>query len=203
MEETPSHPGGLSDTARKRLDEYRKQRDQPREGFKARNERMDDGQEQRGIGEFQRRANRDYQRGGPQDRRRGWNADDLRSERRGGREDGPSVRVPNVGWDSTPRSQPGDSRDSGWGRARNRQWDAPTPVARRGAVGSREGSPDDGPVALDAREWEEEQVRLDRDWYMSSEGGAVDEEYNPLAQYDDLDVKKTAELAQKQVVSMY
>ncbi|KAG8963054.1 DEAH-box RNA helicase prp16 [Tulasnella sp. 419] len=53
--------------------------------------------------------------------------------------------------------------------------------------------------ALDAREWEEEQVRLDRDWYMTSEGGALDEDYNPLAQYDDLDAQKTAELAKKQV----
>ena len=109
------------------------------------------------------------------------------------------MRVPNVGWDSTPNSQAGGS-GSGWGSAKNRGWDAPTPVANRN--GSRAGSPDGSAVPLDAREWEEEQVRLDRDWYMSSEGGALDEEYNPLAQYDDLDAKKTAELAQKQVVSI-
>lgn len=52
---------------------------------------------------------------------------------------------------------------------------------------------------MDAREWEEEQVRLDRDWYMASEGGAMDEEYNPLAQYDDLDAKRSEELERKQV----
>lgn len=44
-------------------------------------------------------------------------------------------------------------------------------------------------------------MKLDRDWYMTSEGGAMDDEYNPLSQYDDLDAKKTAELAAKQVVS--
>ncbi len=166
------------------------------------NDRRDEGP--KGLGDFQRRANRGKEENG----RRGWDATDMRSERRNGRsDDGPSVRVPNVGWDSTPRSQNGwdstprsqsggPSSSSGWGSARNRQWDAPTPVAKRGARG---GSPED--VTLNAREWEEEQVRLDRDWYMTSEGGALDEEYNPLAQYDDLDAQKTAELASKQVVS--
>lgn len=74
-------------------------------------------------------------------------------------------------------------------------------MAKRGA---RADSPsDDGPVPLDARDWEEEEVKLDRDWYMTSEGGGgMDEEYNPLSQYDDLDAVKSAELAQKQVVSI-
>ncbi|KAG8913730.1 DEAH-box RNA helicase prp16 [Tulasnella sp. 408] len=190
-EETPSHPGGLSDVARKRLEEHRKMREQQRDGIRAQNEKRDDGP--RGIGDYQRRANRDREYGG----RRGWNAGDLRSERGDShREDGPSVRVPNVGWDSTPRSSSSaGGSSSGWGSARNRQWDAPTPRSSRG------GSPDDelrgGP--LDAREWEEEQVRLDRDWYMASEGGAMDEEYNPLAQYDDLDAKRSEELERKQV----
>jgi hypothetical protein len=42
------------------------------------------------------------------------------------------------------------------------------------------------------REWEEEQVRLDRDWYMGAEEGGLmgDEEHNPLAQYDDLTAAK-------------
>lgn len=46
-------------------------------------------------------------------------------------------------------------------------------------------------------------MKLDRDWYMTSEGGGgMDEEYNPLSQYDDLDAAKTAEMAQKQVVKL-
>jgi hypothetical protein len=70
----------------------------------------------------------------------------------------------------------------------------------------RGGSPDDGDGALgiDAREWEEEQVKLDRDWYTGAEEGGVtgDDEHNPLAQYEDLSALKQAEIATKQVVSL-
>ena len=104
------------------------------------------------------------------------------------------MRVPNVGWDATPRNGRGDE-GSGWGGAKNRMWDAPTPRAVR-----EEG---DGTFGIDAREWEEEQIRLDRDWYTGAEEGGVagDEENNPLAQYDDLAAFKEAEIATKQVVS--
>ena len=153
------------------------------------------GDAPRGLGDFQRRSNRDREWGG---RRRGningWDST-PRSER-GRRDDAPSVRIPDAAWDSTPRSQAGG--DGGWGAARNRRWDAPTPRA------ARAGSPDDeeGALGLDAREWEEEQIRLDRDWYMGAEEGALagDEEHNPLSMYDDLEPKKQAELATKQVV---
>jgi len=68
------------------------------------------------------------------------------------------------------------------------------------------------------REWEEEQTQLDRDWYMANEDGTLvsipreyfllllmtpqmgDEEHNPLAQWEDLEAKKQAEIAAKQVV---
>lgn len=61
----------------------------------------------------------------------------------------------------------------------------------------------EGGVGLDMREWEEEQTRLDRDWYMGAEEGGVagDEDFNPLAQYEDLAAIKQAEVATKQVVS--
>lgn len=113
--------------------------------------------------------------------------------------DAPSVRVPNLGWESTPRGTRGEE-GSGWGGARNRLWDAPTPRAARG--GSPDG--DDGAFGLDAREWEEEQVKLDRDWYSGAEEGGVagDDEHNPLAQYEDLSALKQAEIATKQVVSI-
>ncbi|KAJ7773015.1 P-loop containing nucleoside triphosphate hydrolase protein [Mycena metata] len=192
--ETPSHPGGLSETGRKRLEEYRRNKDKQREGITAANERREDGP--KGLGDFQRRSNRDRDRGwgGKRDfdqpqNGRGWDAT-PRSVRGNG--DAPSVRVPNVGWDSTPR-RPGDE-NSGWGAANNRLWDAPTPR------NVRAGSPDDA-IGLDAREWEEEQIRLDRDWYTGAEEGGVagDEENNPLAQYEDLNALKSAEIATKQV----
>ncbi|KAJ7102564.1 pre-mRNA splicing factor [Mycena belliarum] len=195
-EETPSHPGGLSEVGRKRLEEHRRNKDRQREGITAANEPRADAP--RGLGDFQRRLNRDRDRGwGGRDAHRqeqaqnarGWDAT-PRSVRGNG--DAPSVRVPNVGWESTPRRR-GDE-NSGWAGANNRLWDAPTPR------NIRAGSPDEA-IGLDAREWEEEQVRLDRDWYTGAEEGGVagDEENNPLSQYEDLNLLKTAEIAHKQV----
>ncbi|EPQ61179.1 hypothetical protein GLOTRDRAFT_69469, partial [Gloeophyllum trabeum ATCC 11539] len=189
-EETPSHPGGLSETGRKRLEEYRKSRDKQREGIAAYNERRDDGP--RGLGDFKRRLNREpgYDRRG----RRGW--DETPRSERGSREDAPSVRIPNAAWDSTPRNAQGED-GQGWGGARNRRWDAPTPRV------ARAGSPEDGEGAfgIDAREWEEEQIQLDRDWYAGAEEGNLmgDEEHNPLAQYDDLESIRQAEIETKKV----
>ncbi|EGO19526.1 hypothetical protein SERLADRAFT_479062, partial [Serpula lacrymans var. lacrymans S7.9] len=118
-EETPSHPGGLSDAARKKLEDYRKNREKQREGIAAPSQNRADAT--RGLGDFQRRLNRDRDRGwsgkrdfdGERDKQYGRNWDlTPRSE-------APSVRVPNVGWDSTPRH--GRSEDGvGWGGARNR-----------------------------------------------------------------------------------
>ena len=78
-------------------------------------------------------------------------------------------------------------------------------MGRADAAGVARGSPDEGEdegVQLDAREWEEEQIRLDRDWYMGAEEGGLmgDEEHNPLAQYEDLTALKQAEIVTKQVV---
>lgn len=152
------------------------------EGINAVEGRRDSGE--KGLGEFQRRSNRD--RGYD---RRNWD-ETPRSERGG------SVRVPNVGWESTPRNSRSDG--GGWGRVGNRSWDAQTPRV------ARDTSPDgdDRAFGLDSREWEEEQVRLDRDWYTGAEEGGVtgDEEHNPLSQYEDLTATKEAEIASKQIV---
>ncbi|KAL4065767.1 P-loop containing nucleoside triphosphate hydrolase protein [Scleroderma yunnanense] len=192
-EETPSHPGGLSDVARQRLDEHRRNREKPREGIVATHDRKSDAP--RGLGDFQRRSNRDNNRWRgrrDQDQRdgRGWDST-PRSERSGRDRDAPSIRVPNVGWESTPRRS-GDGDGPDWGGARNRAWDAPTPRVPRGA------SPeDDGLLGVDMREWEEEQLKLDRDWYSGAEEGFVagDEERNPLAQYEDMNPLKAEVIA--------
>ncbi|SJL05479.1 related to PRP16-RNA-dependent ATPase [Armillaria ostoyae] len=202
-EETPSHPGGLSETGRQRLEEYRRNRERQREGIPAPQGHRSDAP--KGLGDFQRRSNRDRDRGwsGKRDyddnrdrnrdrSRRDWDST-PKSVRGSG--DAPSVRVPNVSWESTPRNYRGDD-SSGRGGGRNRRWDAPTPRAARDD--SLEG---DGALGLDAHEWEEEQVRLDRDWYTGAEEGGIagDEEHNPLAQYEDLSILKQAEIATKQV----
>ncbi|PAV24377.1 pre-mrna splicing factor [Pyrrhoderma noxium] len=196
-EETPSHPGGLSETARHKRDEFRRNREKQREGWKVKEEQREDAP--RGLGDFQRRSNRDRAWGGrgrmhEDDRSRGsgWTP---RSERGQGRDDGPSVRIPNARWDSTPRADRA-GEDGSWGSARSRGWDAPTPRVSRGA------SPDgDGAFGIDVHEWEEEQVRLDRDWYMGAEEGGLagDEEHNPLSAYNDLEQLKQLEIANKQV----
>lgn len=198
----------MSETGRKRLEEYRRNRERQRgasfriydakvtaertkEGITAQQERRDDAP--RGLGEFERRANRD--RFGRRGHRRDWDAT-PRSER-GSREDAPSVRVPNVAWDSTPRRA---SDGPGWDSSRNRRWDAPTPRTSRGASPDED---DGAPISLDVREWEEEQIRLDRDWYTGAEEGNVagDEDFNPLAQYEGLAPVKQKELATRTAVS--
>ncbi len=161
-------------------------------------DRRNDGP--KGLGDFQRRSNRDgrYDRGrrdyndrGREDYRRGdrndrgWDATPRGGATPRANGDAPSVRVPNVAWDSTPRH----SRDDDVGYSANRRWDAPTPRI------SRDSTPD-----LETREWEEEQVKLDRDWYSWEEGGvAGDEEHNPLAQYEDLSLLKEKEIQAKSV----
>ena len=154
----------------------------------------------KGLGDFHSRSNRDRDRRWRNHDRQPlpeWDAT-PRSVRELG--DAPSVRVPNVGWESTPRGHRG-ANGSGWGRATNRSWDTPTPRAARG------GSPDadDGAFAMDVREWEDEQIKLDRDWYTGAEEGGVagDDEHNPLAQYEDLNILKQAEIATKQTVSVF
>ncbi|KAH9982038.1 hypothetical protein BGW80DRAFT_1161776 [Lactifluus volemus] len=185
-EETPSHPGGISAEGRMRLEERRRQRGHQREGITAHQAKK--VEHPRGLDDFKRRSNRDRDRFHRRDEHpRGWEVT-PHSERGSIRDDAPSLRVPNVKWDSTPRGRREGDGSGGWGSTGSRGWDAPTPRASRGS------SPDEGNVELDMREWEEEQVRLDRDWYMGAEEGGLmgDEEHNPLSQYDDLTAIKQA-----------
>lgn len=193
-EETPSHPGGLSEVARQRLDERRRERERPRDGIPVRNEPRKD--QPKGLGDFQRRLNRDREWDG---RRGGQGRDRDRDE--GSSRDAPSVRVPNLGWESTPRNWDSTPRsvaggDEGWGRAKDRRWDAPTPRVARAGSPDNEGDA----IGFDMREWEDEQVKLDRDWYTGAEEGGIagDDDHNPLSQYEDLTATKEAEIAKKQ-----
>jgi pre-mRNA-splicing factor ATP-dependent RNA helicase DHX38/PRP16 len=148
------------------------------EGISARNEHSNGP---KGFSDFQRRLNRDVlpDRRNPQQTPRG----------------GDSTRSARSSWETTPRDPMG--AEGNWGGVRNRKWDAPTPRASR--AGDTED--DESVVGLDMREWEEEQTKLDRDWYMANEDGQLmgDEEHNPLAQWEDLEAKKNAEIAVKQV----
>lgn len=199
--------------------------------------------EHRGLGDFQSRLNKGYNREDqnrprdrgyegrdarqqPPGRGRNWDEGATPRSTRSNRDDGfgGSMRIPNMAWDETPRA---GRREEGGGDsgARNRNWDAATPRSVRGS--QRDDSPgaDGDGLYVDPREWEEEQIRLDRDWYASfDEGGVVspnccfnipcrltvftvasqvgDEEHNPFAGYEDLGRAQEKEMAVKQVKRM-
>lgn len=130
-----------------------------------------------GLGDFQQRLNREtmdrrdggYRRGDDRDRK-SWNdAPTPKSVKREGEWDGGSMRVPNRGWDETPRGQ------ASWGKSggpsKGRGWDE-TPRSVR--VKKEFPDLEDGEaMAMNGQEWEDEQLRLDRDWYSHDDESAV------------------------------
>lgn len=222
-DETPSHGGGLSEEARKRLEARRRERNMPSSSSAAVAVKPDrDGDRRSGLGDFQSRANRGSV---PDDRRNGRDRDGRgyqngnrngNDERRYGGESSrsrddrgynASMRVPNQRWDETPRARNGAGRSDDTGR---RSWDS-TPSARKS---DRDGDDIEEQWA-NGKEWEEEQVRLDRDWYNYDDEGAVvcrtpselvaielimqagDEEHNPFAQWENLERQKEEEMQAK------
>jgi pre-mRNA-splicing factor ATP-dependent RNA helicase DHX38/PRP16 len=131
-----------------------------------------------GLGDFQSRLNRntyddrDRDRGYSRDDRKNWNDAPTPKSVKGESDwDGGSMRVPNRGWDETPRG----ARDAGrYGKSdgsKGRGWDE-TPRSVR--VKKEFPDLEDGEaMAMNGTEWEEEQVRLDRDWYSYDDEGAV------------------------------
>lgn len=81
-------------------------------------------------------------------------------------------------------------------------WDTATP---RVSSSSYDDAPDNYPSenfdqVPDKDEWESEQRQLDRDWYSMEEGGgAMDDDHNPFADYEEHDTKKEEELEKKQM----
>ncbi|KAL7425016.1 Pre-mRNA-splicing factor ATP-dependent RNA helicase PRP16 [Cryptotrichosporon argae] len=208
-DETPSHGGGLSEAARQRLEARRRERNMPATATTSTSSDRKDVKPHQGLGDFQSRLNkgtsREYRNGRDDDRQGGRRYDDRHDSKswadaptpktsRSVRDyDGGSMRVPNRGWDETPgRGEWGRGAPSKTG---GRGWDE-TP--RRDKARSPNG--DDG-LELDAKEWEEEQVRLDRDWYSYDDEGAVaaDEDHNPFSQWENLEKEKEEELQQKAV----
>jgi pre-mRNA-splicing factor ATP-dependent RNA helicase DHX38/PRP16 len=253
-DETPSHPGGLSETARARLAEHRAKKVRPDGVVDSRFERDRDETGKKAMGEFRERLNKNDQGGRRGGSRKDWDEegrsrDDRnydggrqrdsgwgrQGERMGGndhrdRDDGrtpsrkvydtPSgsdptaSRIKNQGWestpsgsrnappsrphswDSTPRSVAGTPArtDRGSDRGTKGEWDTP----RRVPTGYGDESP--GPLpppssGLDEKEWEEEQMKLDRAWYNTDEqGGEADDAFGG---YDDYDKEKEVELIRR------
>ncbi|PWN44711.1 P-loop containing nucleoside triphosphate hydrolase protein [Ceraceosorus guamensis] len=204
-QETPSHSGGISSSAREVLEARKRSR---AEGVSAGNSRdaAANKQGQRLEDELRDKLNRNvrYRREqlDPRDRNgrgwredsnggisggKGWGGDAPRTSHgssRGDWEATPrsSAPLPNRSWDSTPRN------DHSFTPRTSRGWEA-TP--RRN--GREE---DDGRMTLAGRGWEadgEESAALDRDWYSMDEGGvAGDEETNAFSAYADLEASATA-----------
>lgn len=138
-DETPSHPGGLSETARQKLEERRRTRANNTDAQLKSDSREERG-DARGLSEFRERLNRNT-RGGMRER----GGDDGYGDRRpryderdrGGRDgmvlpprpDDTARSSRNDPWDATPRSA---------ARLPNRSWDS-TPNARNDGPGSRKG----------------------------------------------------------------
>lgn len=162
--DTPSSGTGLSAEASRKLDEYRRRRNQP--AYSSSNNESSDGSSRNRFDDFRKRSNR-YQ--DEEERRRKYERANYT----------PTPGYRDRGWESTPKAN------------RSRGWDA-TP--------SRDV--DEGvDVNVDTKEYEDEQLRLDRDWYsiMGEEGGVTgDMEHNPFAMYEDLDKQKESELKTKQ-----
>lgn len=180
-DETPSHGSGLSEEARRRMEARRRERNMPA-GPSSNTviSSKDNDAKPTGLGDFQSRLNRNtYDDRG---RDRGYNRDDRdrkswndaptpKSVKGETQWDGGSMRVPNRGWDETPRG----ARDAGrYGKSdgsKGRGWDE-TPRSVR--VKKEFPDLEDGEaMAMNGQEWEEEQVRLDRDWYSYDDEGAV------------------------------
>ncbi|PLW25642.1 hypothetical protein PCASD_23536 [Puccinia coronata f. sp. avenae] len=204
-DDTPSHGPGLPPTAQAKLDEYRKKRaaQSAQEQFDTRDAKpKSDG----ALKEFRERANRSQKFRPPEP----YSRDQVRPNHRestsshssrvpssitdtpsSGR--GSSQMIKGRAWESTPMTSMYGSNQSKKGHespwtstprssariASGREWDTP-----RTQVDADMGPPPDS--GIDAREWEEEQMRLDRDWYNHEEGNALDDEFNnPFASYEE------------------
>lgn len=198
-DDTPSHGPGLSSTAQAKLDDYRKRRTAQAalEKFDSRDARP---HSEGGLQEFRERANRSHKFGPPRsldhDRQRSKrpdlssgpvSKDSSRITDTPYSREGSSQIIKGRAWESTPLTAISSAGKASWvftprSTARapaTREWDTP-----RTQLDDEYGPPPES--GIDAREWEEEQMRLDRDWYNHEEGNAVDADYhNPFASYEE------------------
>lgn len=187
-DETPSHGPGLSESARQKLEEHRRRRAEA--AADSRNERPRQDNDDH-LASFRNRANRNERAGPPPPQRRAEGdmrppgvparSGDTSILRRYDQTPSSVAPVTNRGWDATPGAATRKSWDSTPRRTERtpREWDTP----RLDGVDYPEeqlASPGGG------REWDEEQLRLDREWYTREDGQAADDDMaDPFAGYDD------------------
>ncbi|KAG0099337.1 DEAH-box RNA helicase prp16 [Podila epicladia] len=249
--ETPSHPGGVSQDALRRVEERKnrtrgglydraqdsRDRDYDRD---SRDRDRDRDRYGRGDSRYDRSrdgSSRDRDRDRDRDRYSSRDRDDRSRDRRDDRDDRRSTdrrdnrpreaatprrsdfveprshRISRSEWDATP-SRTGRNTDSvlqggltprrdyrppTQGRGTS-DWDMVTPrVSSSGYNDNVDTFPDESfEDRPDREEWESDQRQLDRDWYnMEETGGAMDDDHNPFAEYEEHDTKKEEELEKK------
>jgi pre-mRNA-splicing factor ATP-dependent RNA helicase DHX38/PRP16 len=162
-DETPSHPGGLSDTARRRLDEHRARKAAAAAAAAAdsREQRDRDDGGKKAMGEFRERLNRNEER--RRDRQSQGRDGDGRREGWGqgqGRDGDGEAGGRSVIRDSTGRPRyrgdepetPGGSSTSA-ARLRNQGWDS-TPARGDGSATPRSSSRSGGPGGANSNSWD-------------------------------------------------
>ncbi|KAJ1919741.1 hypothetical protein H4219_001770 [Mycoemilia scoparia] len=217
--ETPSHPGGLSDAALRSIDQRRKNQHHHRgiEGHvpDSRSDRRHDSYKPGREGSHSRHRSRS-----PRSRRyddddryrdRHYHSRDDRYSSRSHRSDRsytpgsryePSSRRRDHYGGETPRHESTGRRSHPGGQSSRSNWDYPTPMVK--STGYDERVPEYPPEDADindpeaAEDWDEDQKKLDREWYNLDESGMLDDDYNPFNQYTEHDEKAEAKLKSKQ-----
>jgi len=87
----------------------------------------------------------------------------------------------------------------------NSSWDYTTPLTKSNMdedLNIEEEESENWENDEDRLKWEEEQRRLDREWYNIEEGSTMDETHNPYVEYEEYYQKKEEELAKQQAKKM-
>ncbi|SPC61824.1 probable PRP16 - RNA-dependent ATPase [Ustilago sp. UG-2017b] len=202
--ETPSHPGGLSDTAARRLEEHRRKR------AMAADARADASSKGKQVTVASTSNGATSSAAVDRSKRDSWRASDRNDNgnayRRDSRDRGTpsSQRLERRTWDSTPRHTPRRTDESDrWTPRHSGSIPQTVPsdpsLASTRSAGSRrwDETPShhnssnnrSSPIPKDTT-WEDSHDRqLDRDWYDMEESTtlAADSEHDPFSQYSDLE----------------
>ncbi|GAC75786.1 mRNA splicing factor ATP-dependent RNA helicase [Moesziomyces antarcticus T-34] len=223
--ETPSHPGGLTETAARRLEEHRRKRAMAAESSAKAKQAASSSTASSStssaaspsrIADARSDPRQPYGRNQDSERYRRDNDRERRIGRTQHPDTAPQNHFDRRTWDSTPRNLP--NRDDARDRWTPRTSDTPGSsrrsdgtLASTRSAGSRRWdetpsrrarsplpSDFDDNAERENTDWDQDNRQLDREWYDMEEGGvAADEEHNPFAQYEDMAGQVAAPLAAK------
>ena len=215
LDETPSHPGGVDSRFKER---QREREERHRRGYEVRNERRDREDRNREYRkDRERKRGGVFSRRDKSERRRDWEAETPR--RQESRGDG--YETPYMKLKDTPSQQSWEDDYDFRKETPNKfsSWDVPTPknsrrenderlrsVTRRDRDNKKYAKETPLPTPSfkrkrtetpyhdekDKEQWDEEQKRLDREWYSIDEG--YDESHNPFSGVSEEYTRKKEEV---------